>query len=192
LEELGITNNPLTVDADFFLEILINSVRNDTVSFQNFVSKSGREHVNALSQRINVLKNDFILEQNTIFSLEREISEINDRKLKEEVDKFRSFDCLNKEKITPYTLKLLKVCNNETKLSDIRDNNNENFRSISDQSEFIRETFAKIYRPNFDESKIRPGCIEEFLGKEILQHKVVAESKLTLSEKNKLDSTYVT
>ncbi len=51
-----------------------------------------------------------------------------------------------------------------------------NFFIDTDRKEYIREHFAKIYRKDPNEPEDLRGCIENFLGEEILNNPVVADS----------------
>jgi Reverse transcriptase (RNA-dependent DNA polymerase) len=140
-----------------------------------------------LISELKVLKSNYDQNFDRIVNIEKTLNSLNDKKLKVQVEKFRSFEHLNKEKVTPFTLKLLKQTNKEFKLSEIKNLDGSDFSSGSDHSEYIRQHFANIYEPVFDESNVFTGCIEEFLGPEVLNHPVVKNSRLNISEKNKLD-----
>jgi hypothetical protein len=61
------------------------------------------------------------------------------------------------------------------------------FANDTDRKEYIREHFAKIYRKDPNEPDDLTGCIENFLGEEIVNNPVVAESKLSQEETTTLD-----
>jgi spore coat protein CotF len=51
--------------------------------------------------------------------LEADLINLQDAEMKEEIEKFRHFDTINNEKITPEFLKLAKSANSEFTLRDI-------------------------------------------------------------------------
>jgi hypothetical protein len=63
----------------------------------------------------------------------------------------------------------------------------EPFANDTDRKEYIREHFAKIYRKDPNEPENLRGCIENFLGEEILNNPVVADLRLSDDEMTTLD-----
>ncbi len=61
------------------------------------------------------------------------------------------------------------------------------FANDADRKEYIREHFAKIYRKDPNEPEDLTGCIENFLGEELVNNPVVVESKLSQEETTTLD-----
>jgi hypothetical protein len=56
-----------------------------------------------------------------------------------------------------------------------------------ERKEYIREHFAKIYAKDPNKPEDLSGCIEAFLGAEILNNPVVQNSKLSIAEKTALE-----
>jgi hypothetical protein len=53
---------------------------------------------------------------------------------------------------------------------------------LSKQKEFIYNYFSNVYKKPDDQRADYTGCIEEFLGPEILENKIVVDSKLKADE----------
>jgi hypothetical protein len=187
IEKFNLQIKNLVCSDDVFFESLIMNIRNDVISYQSYKSKVLKKDELDLISELKVLKSNYDQNFDRIVNIEKALNSLNDKKLKVQVEKFRSFEHLNKEKVTPFTLKLLKQTNKEFKLSKIKILDGSDFSSGSDHSEYIRQHFANIYEPVFEESNVFTGCIEEFLGPEVLNHPVVKNSRLNSSEKNKLD-----
>jgi hypothetical protein len=126
--------------------------------------------------------------QQQIFNIERLMNNIVDSKLKTEVEKFKSYENLHCEKITPFTVRLLKGSKNKQSLNSVCNENGDEFFSDSDREKFITNTFSKIYDPTFDDSQVKTGCIEQFLGADLLDHPLIKESKLSEIERGKLEA----
>jgi exonuclease III len=179
LELLNLCDNELQCDYDQFLEILIMNIRNNVINYQAFKSKVVNSRSLFIKKQLVELKLDYLKNAEVIVELEKTLLNFEDKKLQAQVLKYKSFESLNKEKITPFTLKLLRETNKEFSVREIKDDNGNPFSSSAEQSTYIRNFFAKIYEPDFDESNVFRGCIEKFLGPEIINHPVVKNSKLS-------------
>jgi hypothetical protein len=71
---------------------------------------------------------------------------MEDSVMKHELEKFRHFELLNTERITPEFLKLAKSLNTDYSLKDIRGADGMRFASESLQEKFIVDYFADIYK----------------------------------------------
>ena len=131
------------------------------------------ETVKNLNAELFVLKQDQINNQNLINIKEWELTEFLWRTLKEELRNFDKFEFLNNEKITPYFLGLVKSNAKEATLGDITEENGKTFERYDEREEYIRKTFADLYKKP-DKIILGPDCITEFLGG-------VAENKTLLN-----------
>jgi hypothetical protein len=97
------------------------------------------------------------------------------------------FENIHTERITPFFLKVIKGNINLSSQNSIKDAGGVAFANDTDRKEYIREHFAKIYRKDPNEPEDLTGCIENFLGEELVNNPVVAESKLSQEETTTLD-----
>jgi exonuclease III len=180
-------NMPLSVGADFFLETLVSSVKNELGSFQHFYHAEKSAYKKGLINEINNLKSGENTDELKIADLERKLNFCLDEELKAEIEKFKLFENLNCEKITPYFLKLAKASSTSAKLTDIRDNDGNLFSNDEDRNEFIVSYYERAYRvpENFPATEI--GCIEKFLGNDLCQNPCILNSKLTDHESESLE-----
>jgi hypothetical protein len=74
----------------------------------------------------------------------------------------------------------------EASLDSVRDYDGNLFIDQKTQREFIRQHFAESFRKPQVELADHQGCIERFLGEEILTHPLVTNLKLSEHEKNSL------
>jgi hypothetical protein len=98
----------LSCSNDVFLEILIMSVKNSSLSHQQSFFKIKNAKKKFLDKRITELKKDFNANAGEILRTELELNKIVDDAMREEILKMRNFEQLNSEKITPYFLSLAK------------------------------------------------------------------------------------
>jgi hypothetical protein len=60
LEDLNLPAFPLNVDDDDFLELLMNNVRNEVISYQSFFSKTVNMSFKNFTEKIEALKRDYV------------------------------------------------------------------------------------------------------------------------------------
>jgi hypothetical protein len=89
--------------------------------------------------------------------------------------------------LNPELLKLANSLTTDYSLADICNSDGNNFDTEQDRKKFIRDYYASIYKvPECDASR-GPNLIEAFLGADILEHPMVKNSKLSESERDRLD-----
>ena len=190
IDELDVSNLQhldLNVSGDIFLEYLINCIRNDLVSYQTFISKTFNDTKNNLIEQLNCCKSSEFLDAVLLRNLEKNLNELIDLEMKNEFEKYRKFELLNSEKITPYFIKMAKCAKPDALLSEIKNENGNEFLSKNDRDEYIVKYYEKLYTKPVTEKENLSGCIEEFLGPEILAHPIVQSSILTKTERDKLE-----
>jgi exonuclease III len=189
LPEPEVLNNiVLSCNPDTFLEVLMGNIRNALISFQVWLKKAKGARKCALSRRLSALKENYVQNCDMIFDLETEMSRIKDEELSAVVSDMKLFECLHNERPSPLFLNLIKSSKTD-RLSQIKDNDGFVFSSKNEREKFMVNYFSGIYKKreemeNFDFT----NCIENFLGPDILQHPVVRDSKLTLQEREDIDS----
>jgi len=92
---------PLVIDCDLLLEILVNNIRNDLVSFQSYLCKKQKKDILDLLTELNLRKEEGNLKE--VLHLEKSLSDIVDKKAKIEFEKLKNFEVLHMEKITPFS-----------------------------------------------------------------------------------------
>jgi hypothetical protein len=145
LEILGIENLPLNISSDDFLDYLINCIRNDVISFQRFLSKTRCTRKKILLSEINLLKNDYQGNYEAIFNIEAILNRLHDDEMKLAIEKFRHFELVNSEKITPEFLKLANNANVDYSLDAICKDDGTRFPSEKERETFIIDQFSKTY-----------------------------------------------
>jgi hypothetical protein len=103
------------------------------------------------------------------------------------VTKFRHFELINSEKITPEFVKLAKSINTDYSLADICNDDGSPFQTESDRKKFSKEFFADIYKKPPCDVNREPNLIEKFFGEDVLSHPLISKSKLTEDDKKLLD-----
>jgi exonuclease III len=181
-------NLQISIDYDDFLEVLIMCIRNDVLSLQRYLSLSRSLAKKNLSLALDSLKTNYDANQEEIFATESQLTKIFDFEMRAEVEKFKHYELLNSEKITPEFVKLAKSLNTDYSLEDICDDDGTPFYSNAARKDHITKFFAKIYKKPKCESNRPNGSIEKFLGPEIIESSLVKNSKLSEAEKNALEA----
>jgi hypothetical protein len=178
----------LTCDPDIFLEILMGNIRNSLISFQAWMIKVRNARKNNLTLSLYRLKQDYKINCDLIFDLERELTGIRDEELSAQINELKLFEHLHNEKPSPLFLNLIRCRNRET-LSGIVKDDGTPFSLKKERDEHIVSSFAKTYLGRASDPDINyDTCIQQFLGDEICNHPVVQHSKLTDPEQIMLDS----
>ena len=184
LDELELRE--LNIGHDIFPKYLVNCVRNDVASFQIFCSKSINEAKLKLISELNLLRNQDIINHQLIAEKELALNVIFDTNMKNEFEKYKYFDTINSEKVTPAFLKTLRGFANSAKLSDIYDSAGNPFESECNRVNYIVDFYKKIYTKPSNEPDDLSGCINRFLGDEMINHPVVQHNILSESEEKKI------
>jgi hypothetical protein len=94
---------------DVFFETFAIVLKNATLSFQSNFFKSKNLQKNKIRTEIKDLKENYSANCDLIFEKERQLSNIVEIELKEELALVKNFERLNDERITPYFLQLAKT-----------------------------------------------------------------------------------
>jgi hypothetical protein len=178
------------VSPDIFMETLVNNIRNETISHQIFIKKSTLKSIEKIVNSLKTLKNDYTVNQEKIFELESALNTINDRILKKKLESCSNFEILNNEKITPHFVNLAKGFQSEASLEDIVDNNGNRFPTPEARKEFIRNYYQDLYAAPLDEAESLEGCIESFLGPELLQSNLIKDSIIPPELREELEQPF--
>jgi len=188
IQELNISqleSLPLSTEPDLFLEVLLNCLRNDTISLQTYLLRKEKEQYINLSKNLTKLRNENKMDEYCI--LERVANDYVDTKVKSEFEKLKNFEVLNMEKITPFFLKLAKSTRPTSMLSGIKNELGMEFENEVDQKKYILEYYGSVYKIPTGRKKVVKGDIEKFLGPEILNHPLVKGSIIPESLRDELD-----
>jgi hypothetical protein len=177
-------NCNLSCEKDVFLEILIMAVKNTSLSHQhNFFKIKNAKRI-SLEKKISELRKDFNANSGEIFRTERELNNIIELDLREEIVKMKNFERLSNEKITPYFLSLAKRPHNSECLSDLNKDDGSPFDNVKQRSDHIVSHFASAYRKQV---RVLPeNAITSFLG-DTAEIPAVVNSKLSMDERDQLE-----
>jgi len=177
----------LNVGDDMFMEVLINAVRNETISYQQFIQKNCNKQKTSLLNRIKEFKRTDPAGSDRIIEAERTLNKQLDIEMRTEIENLSSFEYLNDEKITPYFVSLAK-CNKATATTDsICDSDGSPFPSSNLRNEYVRNFYADLYKIPDGQVPAPENCIEEFLGPEICNSNIVRDSKLPAQKAAELE-----
>jgi hypothetical protein len=159
-----------------FTETLVNNLLNDVVSYQTFISKTIKNTSSETLTKLADLKHDYEPNVNEIIELENKLDRIQDQKLRSKLESSKKFEIFNSEKITPNFINLSKGSKSEANLSDLRDDNNLPFNSDENMKKYVRNFYKNLYKPPQSDLDFNENCINEFLGNEIVQSRLVQDS----------------
>jgi exonuclease III len=180
-------NLPLSVTPDFFFEGLVLSVKNEILSKQAAIYKIKNFRKKILRDRIWNLKKNYSQNHEEISRQENILNNLVENELRDELTKYKVFERLNQEKITPYFMSLVKIDSTGTGNIDmICDDTGAAFESDTDRENYITDFYQQLYKKTETEP-VTAAVISRFLG-EVADHPEVANSKLNDAEKTTLDS----
>ena len=173
------------ISPDLFWETLINRVSNTCISFQsNYVREKNKVKYD-LSKELFSLKTSGNLNEHkitNIFLIEEKLSMLEDEENIKYVENSKYFNILNSEKASRPFSKLLNKLTNCEVLTNLKDDNNQTFKSLRDRDNYLLEKFKLKFETQFN-----PTCsVVEFMG-EYANHPLVNQHKLSLEQKNLLD-----
>ena len=131
-----------------------------------------------LIKRIEERKKSGLIGDDLTLELEGLLNKQVDLELRAEIENLRNFEYLNDEKITPYFVSLAKSNNAVASTDSICDDNGIPFQSATERNNYVRNFYANLYRIPDDQPENIEGCIENFLGPEILNSQLVRDSRL--------------
>ena len=126
-----------TCDHAVFMEVLLNAVKNDAISYQSFVHKAKGENLKNLTEALAQEKSFPVQCADTIANLETKLNNYIDSELSREIEFYSLFEHVNMEKMTPHFLKLAKNTQPDNKLTDINYDDNSEFTSETERREYI-------------------------------------------------------
>jgi Reverse transcriptase (RNA-dependent DNA polymerase) len=180
-------NIPLLVPPDIFFEGLILSVKNEILSKQATIYKIKNFRKKILRDRIWQLKQNYSQNFDEISRQENILNTIIEEELRVELSKYKIFERLNQEKITPHFMGLVKTdSKGDCNLDIIRDDTGTAFESENAREEYITDFYRSLYTDP-KTNQITGTSITDFLG-DVAVHPEVINSKLNNDEKTALDS----
>jgi hypothetical protein len=119
---------------------------------------------------------------------EQNLNSLLDMEMRSELERFRHYDILYNEKMSPRFLTLANQCKKSVSLGSIQRPDGSAFASEPERVEYIRNYYQEIYRDKSGDNQLPVNCVENFLGPEICENPVVRSSKLTEPEKLNFDT----
>ena len=163
-------------------------------SYQNFLEKFKARAKSDLIQQLDAAKKNWnknnTSETEKICSLETRLQMISEKEISLELENSPLFEHLNNEKMSSTFLKLAKVSEKDASLSDICNNDNNPFQSKDDRNKFITDFYKNLYKDENRAEGSFEGCIERFLGPEVLNNPIVQNAKLNETEKLNLEAVF--
>jgi hypothetical protein len=166
----------LNCNHNVFLEVLLSNIKGAVISFQTWSRKVDNARKSQLIKEIASMRSDFLLNADLIHEKEKTLSELIELETIAKVRQMKLFDCLNSEKPTPMFLSLARVSNKDKKLASICKPDGNNFENDVTRNDYIVNYFKNVYERDRNEPDDFSGCIERFLGANILALPIVRNS----------------
>jgi hypothetical protein len=187
LDDENIPDLAVDIEPDDFMEYLMNNVRNEVISYQSFIKKKINESLENLNKQIKTLKSNYKQHFEEISRLELRLRDIQDLRNNAIIESSLNFATLNGESITPFFFKMACGSQSCSSMSEICDYDGNAFENSQVQKTFIPDHFAKSYKKSDNEPENMAECIANFMGRDILTHPLVANLKLSQTEKESLE-----
>jgi len=173
-----IQNADIECDQKTFIDVLVNNIVNEVSSYQSFIGKKKKEFKQSVQDRLIAALNSRNIDMDVIRDIEQQLVRLKEQEINFELEKYAIFDILTSEKITPSFLKLAKTGRSEASLSEVKNNNGEEFATESDRNKFISNYYRSVYSIPEERRGAQTISIEEFLGPEVLNNRLVREKKV--------------
>ena len=173
---------PKRVSHSVFFESLISEVKKSALWIQKQLFICKRLQVQQIELELDLLKQNFQANFNSINVLEKKLKEIRELDLINQLRDYKIFECISAEKPNSNFLNIAKKSNADQSLAELK-NNGVAFGSENERNEHIVNFYSKLYDKNHEVN----GEIDDFLGPEVAGSAQVKASKLTEEEKVDLD-----
>jgi exonuclease III len=173
---------PLSCSDLILMETLLLNLKNEVTSHQKFMRKVRDLKKLELIKKIRNLKANYTGNIPEINDAERMLDNIIDAEIRSELERYRTYDILNTEKMCPRFLTLAKAKKNSASLDNIKDDDGQPFASEEARDRYITSFYQNIYTPHPGNMVLNDNSIENFLGEEICNNPICTESKLTAAE----------
>jgi len=175
-------------EPEIFFQTLVSCIKNHVLSHQATIFKLRSEKRNHLTLLMTELKKNFAGNTAAILNTERQLSDLIEGELRDELLHFKKFETLNAEKITPYFMSLVKSTTSTGNIRDIKKDDGTNFIHEEEQDAHIYNYYKDIYSQPDNAAKFSDlNTINDFLGP-LKNHPIVLESKLTNAERDELET----
>ena len=181
-------NLSLQPDPSCFFVTLVNCIKNNVLSHQSTIFKIRHLKQNTLKKCISFLKENFDENTAQILAKERELSNLVESGLRDELLHYKKFETLNNERVTPYFMKLVKTKNVSDSIENLKKEDGSAFIDTNDLKQHVFDYYSSIYKQDNNTAKFTSlDDINNFLGP-VANHEIVLNAKLTNLERDELES----
>ena len=179
---------PSNIESDLFLDILLNCIKNSTISLQSNYIKSLTSEKSEISLQLSKLKmNTNIWSKSnidSIQSLELRLTKLEDIENVRALDNFKYFNIVNSEKgSSKYYSKLLKNSNSSDILDKLKDSNGQNFANTRARDDYL----VKHFKDKFEKPFQTTISLREFFGDD-WDHPILNNHKLSDIDRASLEN----
>jgi len=173
---------------EVFFQTIVSCIKNNVLSHQARIFKLRSEKRKRLAFMITDLKKDFSRNSADILRVERQLSDLVETELRNELLHFKKFESLNSEKITPHFMNLVKTTTIKGTIAEIKKDDGTDFIDEQEQQVHILNYYKNIYsQPDNNAANANLEQINAFLGP-VKDHQIVTNAKLSNEEREDLES----
>jgi len=170
-----------------FFQTLASCIKNNVLAHQNTIYRTKKENKSRLNKKINNLKQNFSQNVAEILETERQLTNILEGDLRDELLHYSKFENLNNEKITRHFMNLVKISGGGENINDIKKEDGSEFEGEHELKNHIYNYYKDIYsQPDNRAKNVTTDDITNFLG-ETGDNDIVRNAKLTNDERDDLD-----
>ena len=181
-------NLNIDYEPEVFFQTLASCIQNNVLSHQSTVFKLKSAKRKRLKNIITDLKKFFDINSAIILETERQLSELVEGELRDELLHYKKFEILNSERVTPHFMNLVKASNASGNLDEITRDDGTDFLNDDERERNIHDYYKNIYsQPDNESKRTTVHDINNFLGP-IKNHPIVQDSVLTNEERDEIDT----
>jgi hypothetical protein len=160
-----IQNGVMSIPDDEFLEILINDLRNEVVSYQTFILNIQKEIRDKIVKKIRKQKTELNMQVEVLAELENELRSMDENELNFVCEKNSLFENIHTERITPFFLKVIKGNISLSSQNSIKDAGGWLLQTIQTEKNTLESILQKFTERIQMSLKILPVALKTFWGK---------------------------
>jgi len=178
---------PKEADDDEWFETLVSNINKRLLKLQAQSMGMEARLRRDIQAELMQLKRNFADNDDRIRTLESCLQNLVEKEVADKLCNYMKDDICNNEKMTPRFLTIAKTMIRDN-LSVIRDDQGRTFDNKKDRQNYIRQFYVDLYNKPANAPQVWHGCIERFLGPDIVNSNTVISSRLTDIEKDDLET----
>ena len=173
------------ISPSLFIELLLNVIKNETISFQLNYRKKLNSYTSELKDKLYSLKKVATWHESnmsSINSIESELSKIEDEKTTRSMQDSKYFHIMNSEKGSKHFSKIVKNSKKNNSIDFLKDESGNEFADIKSRNDFL----VNFFKNKFSRPPSTNLSLTEFMG-DTINHPLIEQHKLTDHERDSIE-----